>query len=106
QRDARVARREGWEQGPLAPRRSANETHGCVSMGRLGGRRVMGPEELEARAAWAGGMRHLNIAVGDRVVVLEGPYRGKISEITEIIRDRAEVRLDKLVKVRVVLPLV
>ena len=62
---------------------------------------MVGPDELEAHAAWAGGMRHLNLAVGDRVVVLEGPYRGKISEITEIMRDRAEVRLDKLVKVRV-----
>jgi hypothetical protein len=49
--------------------------------------------EKEKRAAWAGGEKHLCLAKGDRVVVIEGPYKGQIAPIQTIKKDTMSVTL-------------
>lgn len=73
---ARVAKREDWELGPLAPRRDVGEdqeTYGTLPAELMRCRDV--PEKLRMR--W-------KFALGDRVVLLEGRDKGKIGEIVEI----------------------
>lgn len=98
---ARVARRQDWEMGPLAPRRdipklseASNTYYGSVAMERATVKGRLSKEELEARTAWAGGSKFLNLAIGDRVVVIEGPWKGRIAPIKKIVRDSAQVQLD------------
>lgn len=98
---ARETRRQDWEMGPLAPRRdipklneSSRTYYGSVAMERSTVKGVLSKEELDARTAWAGGIKFLNLAIGDRVVVIEGPYKGRIAPIKRIVKDSAQVLLD------------
>lgn len=98
---ARYARREDYELGPLAPRRDVGDLKDTY--GTIGSHRVQGPElqkaELEKRLASVGG-QHLNIAEGDRVVILEGRDRGKIGKIKSIDKKRAECMVEGMNMVR------
>lgn len=99
-KDAREAQREAWELGPLAPKRDLGfNGYGVVSetlrqdwtnFGTAGPL----PEVVAKRCAWAGSPKQLNLAEGDRVVVLEGPDRGKIDTIKSIKADQGTVTLE------------
>ncbi len=80
-RNARIAKREDWELGPLAPRRGVGdeiETYGALPMALLRTRDV--PEKCRPKFR--------NIVVGDRVVILEGRDKGKIGTVSDIEEDR------------------
>jgi large subunit ribosomal protein L24 len=93
------ARHEDWELGRLAPRRDVSKVDrfgnywGSISTDRAMLQFTLTDEQKNARAAWAGGSQYLCIAVGDRVVVTEGPYKGKISAISSIDRSNMTVQL-------------
>jgi len=94
---ARRARREDYDLGPLAPRRDVGDLKD--KYGTIGTHRMQGPElekeELEKRLASVGG-QHLNIVEGDRVVLLEGRDRGKIGKIKAVDKKRAECTVEGL----------
>jgi large subunit ribosomal protein L24 len=83
-KNARLARKEDYELGPLAPRRdvgAAKETYGTILGQRIRGQPVQ-RARLEEVLKPVGG-KYLNIVAGDRVVLLEGRDKGKIGKITE-----------------------
>lgn len=100
-RDARRAQKEDWELGPLAPKRDIGvNNYGMIhEFARLDwtsqGKRALKPKDIEKRCAWAGGATQLNLAVGDRIVILDGPDKGKIDRIKEINMSMASVTLEK-----------
>jgi hypothetical protein len=93
-------RHEDWELGPIAPRRDvsrvdeSNNYWGTISPDQAQlDNPLMTEEQREARSAWAGGSKYLCLAVGDRVVVLDGPYKGRISAIAQIQKDNMTLTL-------------
>lgn len=89
-RDARRARAEDWELGPLAPKRDLGFNGYGVFEESVRtdwsnyGLHAPRPEIVMQRCAWAGGVKQLNLAVSDRVVILDGPDTGKIDRIRTI----------------------
>lgn len=82
-RNARIARREDRELGPLAPRRDVGdlkETYGAMDVRRS--RSVEKREEDRTDAQL--------IVVGDRVVVIQGRDKGRIGQVTSVDRKRHE----------------
>ena len=101
------ARHEDWELGPLAPRRDVSKVDtggnfdGTISADHARLEAItLRDEQREARAAWAGGATYLCLSRGDRVVVLDGPYKGKISTIRNIHKDSMTLDLDNDLLVR------
>lgn len=95
--------REQWELGPLAPRQDVGEwagARGAIDQSRFRHFVALSLVERNRRCEWAGGAYKLNLAVGDRVVLLEGPDKGKIGLINHILHESAEVTVDGLNKVR------
>ncbi|EEY19159.1 KOW motif domain-containing protein [Verticillium alfalfae VaMs.102] len=94
-RAARVARAEAWDLGPLTPRRDVdgNFTHGATLLSRNRPQTPFKAWEIEQRCAWAGGSKLLNIVKNDRVVVMEGPDKGKIDLINHIDLNNGVVEL-------------
>ncbi|TLS28548.1 hypothetical protein PpBr36_01813 [Pyricularia pennisetigena] len=128
-KQASIARREDWEKGPLAPRRDAMRTsipqfkktlvtdyerkaltgdvpliYGAVEREVALLDTVPTDQQLEERWAWAGGSKFPNLAVGDRVVVVEGPFKGQISTISQIDRDRGVLFLEQVGTINVRVP--
>ncbi|KAK1994016.1 KOW domain-protein domain-containing protein-containing protein [Colletotrichum falcatum] len=101
---ARLVRQEKWTLGPLAPRRDVFDSYGAVQTNRQSRSTPLKPEEVEARCAWAGGLQYLNIAVNDRVVLLEGPDKGKIDRIASINLEHGTVTLKDIAKITVSVP--
>lgn len=101
--NARRMRHEAWELGPMAPRRTIENGYGIAAEPARTGRQtadfIMRPFEVEARCEWAGGSKHLNLAEGDRVVILEGPDKGNIDTISSISRSSGTVELKEFGKV-------
>lgn len=99
---ARQVRREAWELGPLAPRRDldGHMSHAALRGGRLSPRVPLKSWEVEARCHWAGGSKYLNLAVGDRVVITQGPDKGIIDKVAKIDLDTATLELAEAGKVR------
>ncbi|PKS06942.1 hypothetical protein jhhlp_005538 [Lomentospora prolificans] len=95
--EARRARHERWELGPLAPNRTVDLGHGVVTEHARTARQttefLLRPFELEARCGWAGGVKFLNLAVGDRVVITEGHDKGNIDTISAIHTSTGTVEL-------------
>ncbi|GAB1731250.1 hypothetical protein NU195Hw_g4221t1 [Hortaea werneckii] len=88
-RNARRARQEDWERGPLAPRRDVGDkkaTYGAMSMYDF-----QLPELDPAnRPKW------MHISVGDRVVVVNGRHRGRISTVEDVEKSNGSVRVKGL----------
>jgi len=100
--DTKKAMKDDWALGPLAPRHDIAEWHGAL--GAIGQFRYSAPGKISlaarnARCQWAGGAYRLCLAVGDRVVLLDGPDKGRIGEIVDINHDSAELTVDGLNKV-------
>jgi len=94
-RSAQRTRREDWEMGPLAPRRDTPKRLWGVMNDRVVTQEFQFREgAMEARCRWAGGTKHLCLAVGDRVVVMEGPLKGSIGPITKIEMEGATVEVE------------
>ncbi|KAK0107093.1 hypothetical protein ONS95_003800 [Cadophora gregata] len=104
-KDARLARREDYELGPLAPRRDVGtnkDTYGTVSLTRMHGRPLHGKERSDILDFWGG--KFLNIQVGDRVVILEGRDKGKIGKIKDINTKSADCTIEGLNMMDIHLP--
>lgn len=101
--ESRRVRHERWEMGPLAPKRAIEQGHGIASemtrSGKQVGEFLMRPHEREARCAWAGGSKFLNLVAGDRVVILEGHDKGNIDTIASVNPAAGTVELKELAKV-------
>ena len=100
-KNARIARREDWELGPIAPKRDiglakygAVSSHARMDMGSIGPNKNQMKMAMQ-RCAWAGGAKQLNLAKGDRVVIVDGPAKGKIDRIVQINLDIGTVKLEK-----------
>lgn len=99
-KDARQARREDWEMGPLAPKRDLgfNNYGAFKETVRQDwtnyGLHQARPQLIEHRCAWAGGARQLNLAPQDRVVIMDGPDKGKIDRIKDVQAENGTVTLE------------
>lgn len=99
-KDARKARKEDWELGPLAPKRDLgfNDYGAFKENVRQDwsnyGLHQPNPKVIEQRCAWAGGVKQLNLAPGDRVVIQDGPDKGKIDRIKSVQPQSGTVTLE------------
>lgn len=98
-KDAVRRRREDWEMGPLAPQRDTplrDETGaywGSISLRRnLADNLPEKQRDLACR--WAGGRKTLCIKAGDRVAIMDGPDKGKISTIQYVQEEGGFVALE------------
>ncbi|GAB0134249.1 hypothetical protein EsDP_00002629 [Epichloe bromicola] len=99
-KDARQARKENWEMGALAPKRDLgfNNYGAFKETVRQDwtnyGLHQAKPQLIEQRCAWAGGVRQLNLAPQDRVVIMDGPDKGKIDRIKDVQPESGTVTLE------------
>lgn len=99
-KDARQARKEDWELGPLAPKRDLGFNNYGVFQENIRqdwtnyGLHQISADVLEKRCAWAGGSKQLNLTEGDRVVLLDGPDKGKIDRIKSVQAVNGTVTLE------------
>ncbi|PHH91808.1 hypothetical protein CDD83_10231 [Cordyceps sp. RAO-2017] len=99
-KQARTAMREDWELGPLAPKRDLGfNTYGATQAPmRLdwscSGFAKPAAKLVEQRCAWAGRPKQLNLASGDRVVIMDGPDQGKVDRISSVDTDNGSVKLE------------
>lgn len=87
--DARKNRREDWQLGALAPRRDVGEkanTYGSLSIYDFHLPELAAEEKL----------KFYPISEGDRVVVIKGREKGKIGEVSDVLRDRNGVRVNDI----------
>ncbi|KAI0542125.1 hypothetical protein GGR58DRAFT_337130 [Xylaria digitata] len=96
--------RDDWAMGAISPRTDVGEGHGAY--GSVGEARFSSPGTFSlamrnARCQWAGGAYYLNLAKGDRVVLLDGPDKGRIGLISDINHDTAEVTVKDLNKTNI-----
>ncbi|KAI1132149.1 hypothetical protein F5Y10DRAFT_231663 [Nemania abortiva] len=92
--EGKQAIRDDWAMGALSPRTDVGKFHdayGAIGEGRSSGAVRFPLAVRNARCQWAGGAYYLNLAVGDRVVLLDGPDKGRIGKISEINHDTGEV---------------
>ncbi|KAI0852098.1 hypothetical protein F5Y00DRAFT_251486 [Daldinia vernicosa] len=101
---AKQAVKDDWELGPLAPRRDVGEwagAKGAIHEARYAAYGKVTLAMRNRRCQWAGGAYNLNITVGDRVVLIDGPDKGRIGKIKSIDYDKAEVVIDELNKTNI-----
>ncbi|KAK4167344.1 hypothetical protein QBC43DRAFT_311607 [Cladorrhinum sp. PSN259] len=104
------ARHEDRNLGPIAPRRDVSKLNragnywGAISTERALLQSKLTKEQTEARCAWAGGSKYLCIRAGDRVVVTEGPYKGRIAKVEAVKEENMTVDLGNETMANVVLP--
>lgn len=95
---ASAGRRAAWALGPLAPREdTAFGRHGYwgeLTSGRVVGAVKPARDALEALCAWAGGLDGFCLAEQDRVVVLDGPLKGRISRVRAIKMESGGLELE------------
>lgn len=104
---AKQAIKDDWNLGPMAPNiyyGDAALTYGAISESRYRQAVVLREKQKEARCAWLGGSKNLNLAVGDRVVLLEGPDKGKIGKVTDIQMNEGCLIVEGLNKSNVRMP--
>jgi large subunit ribosomal protein L24 len=100
---AKEAIRNDWAMGSLAPRRDIgvwDGAHGAIGEARFSSPGHFSLVMRNARCQWAGGAYHLCLAAGDRVVLLDGPDKGRIGPVHSVNDDTAEVTISGLNKVR------
>ncbi|KAI9715957.1 MAG: hypothetical protein M1812_005591 [Candelaria pacifica] len=96
-KNARKARREDWELGPLAPRRNVGTDSDLY--GATDPRRLRGPEIPEEKR-----IEFWNIVERDRVVIIKGRDKGSIGRIKEVYKKSEEVIVEGLNMVDVIVP--
>ncbi|KAI0011697.1 hypothetical protein F4779DRAFT_174448 [Xylariaceae sp. FL0662B] len=98
---AKQAVRDAWELGPLAPRTDVGDwagARGAIHETRYGSDDDLPEVMRNKRCEWAGGASHLNLVIGDRVVLLYGPDKGRIGKVVEVVENRSEVVVEGLNK--------
>ncbi|KAI1781153.1 hypothetical protein F4818DRAFT_398121 [Hypoxylon cercidicola] len=98
---AKQSVKDDWELGPLAPRRDVGEwagAKGAIHETRFGISARYSLAMRNERTRWAGGAHNLNLAIGDRAVLVDGPEKGHIGKISRIDEGKAEVVLEGLNK--------
>ncbi|KAI1637062.1 hypothetical protein F4809DRAFT_606039 [Biscogniauxia mediterranea] len=101
---AKQAVRDDWAMGPLSPRLEVGEwdgTRGSIHEVRFQSDSRMTLAMRNRRCQWAGGAYNLNLVVGDRVVLIDGPDKGRIGHVQAIDHDRAELTVKGLNKTNV-----
>ncbi|KAI0601879.1 hypothetical protein F4775DRAFT_358173 [Biscogniauxia sp. FL1348] len=101
---AKQAVRDDWAMGPLSPRLEVGEwdgSRGAIHEARFQTDQRMTLAMRNRRCQWAGGAYNLNLVVGDRVVLIDGPDKGRIGHVHEIDHDRAELTVKGLNKTNV-----
>jgi large subunit ribosomal protein L24 len=102
-KEEKLNRREDYELGPLRPKRDVGDLKN--EYGTLDNQALQGlplpQKELFKRLEPFGG-KYLNIWKGDRVVILQGPDKGKIGVISAIDGKKAKVTVKDLNKVRII----
>ena len=96
-RQERIARREDWEMGPLAPKRDVGpnkDRYGTVPATQLHGLQLRVHEKHEMLRQLK--ERYQTIVVGDRVVLLEGRDKGKIGKVSSKDMARGEIKVKDL----------
>ncbi|KND92857.1 hypothetical protein TOPH_02663 [Tolypocladium ophioglossoides CBS 100239] len=99
-KDARRARQEDWELGPLAPKRDLGfNNYGAFKENVRQDWSNYGLHQVrlqvaEQRCAWAGGVKQLNLAPQDRVVIMDGQDKGKIDRIKSVQTENGTVTLE------------
>lgn len=96
-KNAKQARREDYELGPLAPRRDvgdAKETYGTILGQRIRGQ-PLDHRRIDKVLEPVGG-RYLNIVTGDRVVLIEGRDKGKIGKVASTDAKKGELTVTGL----------
>ncbi|KAI0453177.1 hypothetical protein F5B21DRAFT_480405 [Xylaria acuta] len=100
---AKQAIRDDWAMGAQSPRKDIGEFHdalGSITQHRFSSRGLT-LAKRNARCQWAGGAHYLSLAAGDRVVLLDGPDKGRIGEVAEINHEGAEVTVKELNKTNI-----
>lgn len=98
-KDAVRRRQEDWEMGPLAPQRDTplrDETGaywGSISL-RRNLADTLPEKQRDLACRWAGGRKTLCIKAGDRVAIMDGPDKGKISTIQSVQEEGGFVSLE------------
>ncbi|KAI1083925.1 hypothetical protein F5B20DRAFT_358996 [Whalleya microplaca] len=93
--------RDDWELGPLAPRTDYGDwadAQGAIHETRFGASAAHSLAQRNRRCRWLGGAYNLNLFPGDRVVLLDGPDKGRIGQVQDINHMRAEVTVSQLNK--------
>ncbi|TGJ85364.1 hypothetical protein E0Z10_g3400 [Xylaria hypoxylon] len=102
--EAKKAIRDDWAMGPIAPRIDVGDWHnayGSIGESRFSSSGAISLAMRNARCQWAGGAYNLNLANGDRVVLLDGPDKGRIGTVFDINHDTAEVAIKDLNKTNI-----
>ncbi|KFX93125.1 hypothetical protein O988_06975 [Pseudogymnoascus sp. VKM F-3808] len=103
-KNARAARREDYDLGPLAPRRDVGlkkDTYGTIHSHRLQGQKLT---DEEKKAVNPSGWRYANIVAGDRVVLLEGADKGRIGKVQSFDKEKQQVTIEGLNMVDIAVP--
>ncbi|KFY14579.1 hypothetical protein V492_02546 [Pseudogymnoascus sp. VKM F-4246] len=103
-KNARAARREDYDLGPLAPRRDVGlkkDTYGTIHSNRLHGQKLTMEERLAVNPS---GGRFANIVAGDRVVVLEGVDKGRIGKVESFDKEKQQLTVEGLNMVDIAVP--
>ncbi|KAI1325873.1 hypothetical protein F5Y16DRAFT_376635 [Xylariaceae sp. FL0255] len=96
--------RNRWNKGALAHRldiHTMEGTHGAIGESRYPNLAEISEKRLLARCEWAGGPKRLCLAVSDRVVLLDGPDKGRIGKIAHIDLATASVTVGGLNKANI-----
>lgn len=92
-RSERQRRREDWMKGPLAPQRDTGVD--AVNFGSFSPQAMQAPTvPKKAR------QQYVNFAPGDRVCIMKGRDKGKISEIVRVDEETETVTVKDMNKVR------
>ncbi|OBT76359.1 hypothetical protein VF21_03617 [Pseudogymnoascus sp. 05NY08] len=103
-KNARAARREDYDLGPLAPRRDVGlkkDTYGTIQSNQLQGQKLTMEERLAVNPS---GGRFANIVKGDRVVVLEGKDKGRIGKVQNFDAEKQQIVIEGMNMVDIAVP--
>ncbi|KAI0472444.1 hypothetical protein F4859DRAFT_515289 [Xylaria cf. heliscus] len=106
-RRAKKAIQDDWAMGTLSPRSDVGDYHdalGSIRTTRYGTNATLTLAQRNARCEWAGNITYLNLAEGDRVVLLDGPDKGRIGNVSGIDLTTAELTVRDLNKSNVLIP--
>ncbi|KAI1754730.1 hypothetical protein F4782DRAFT_491298 [Xylaria castorea] len=103
---AKQAIRDDWTMGALSPRRDVGKFQdalGSITQQRYARGSKISLAKRNARCQWAGGAYYLNLAVGDRIVLLDGSDKGRIGKITDVNLLTAEVTVKAMNKTNILM---